>query len=122
MKGKTMTNLVRHASAASPEPLPPMRLARGEERRSRRSLTRLEHRADLQTRAVELESAIGSAKVHAVANVGNAAMTAQALISGRERLLVEAEPAAIHGVAYVSQKLTLALGAVVDETVRRVTR
>jgi len=47
-------------------------------------------------------------------------MTAQALISGRERLLVEAELAAIYGVAYVSQKLTLALGAVVDDTLREV--
>ncbi len=117
-----MGDLMRWADGQGVEPLPPARLTRFEQRQYGRSLTRLENKADLQTRAVELEADIGQAKVHAVANVGNAAMTAQALISGRERLLVEAEPAAIHGVAYVSQKLTLALGAVVDDTLREVTK
>ncbi len=92
-----MGDLMRWADGQGVEPLPPARLTRFEQRQHGRSLTRLEHKADLQSRAVELESEIGQAKVHAVANVGNAAMTAQALISGRERLLVEAEPSAIHG-------------------------
>lgn len=117
-----MSDLMRWADGQGVEPLAPAKLTWFEHRQNGRLLTRLENKADLQARAADLEAQVGQAKVHAVANVGNAAMTAQALISGRERLLVEAEPAAVHGVAYVSQKLTMALGAVVDETMHKVTR
>ena len=117
-----MGELMRWAGGQGVEPLPPSKLSWTENRQQGRSLTRLEYKADLQTRAINLEAEIGQAKVQAVANVGNAAMTAQALISGRERLLVEAEPGAIHGVAFIGQKLTLALGAVVDDVLGEVTR
>lgn len=116
------SGLMRWAAGHGVEPLTPTRLSRIEERHHGRSLTRLEHKADLQSRAVELEAEVGQMKVQAVSAVGSAAMTAQALISGRERLLVEQEPGAVHGVSYISHKLTFALGEVVDRTVREVTR
>ncbi len=117
-----MRELMRWANNQGVEPVRPTALSKKEERVHSRALTRIEHVADLQIRAVELEAEVGQAKVQAIANVANAAMTAQAIMAGRERLLVESEPAAIHGVVYLSQKLTLSLGVVLDDVVREVTR
>ena len=96
------------------------RLNRVEERAYGRSATRIEKQAQLEQHATSLEADIGRAKVHAVASVGNEAMTAASLIASRQRLLIEGEPGAIHGVSHIAARLNLALGEVVDDVVREV--
>ena len=49
-------------------------------------------------------------------------MTAQVLVSSREAQLVEMEAHAIHGVAHISSRLTLALGEVIDDTAQALRR
>ena len=85
-----MTDLVRWLEGGIS--LTPSKLNRVEAKAYGRALTRMEHQAELEQRSVELEADIGRAKIHTVAQAGNEALTAQALIAGRQRLLVEAEP------------------------------
>lgn len=100
----------------------PSRLRNREAKAFSQALARLDNQTDLEIREVEAAAEIGMAKVQAVAVIGNAALSAQAALSARERMLIEAEPGAIHGIAFLSQRLTLALGDVIDNGTRDITR
>ncbi len=118
-----MSELEHYNPRQQLQPLPRSnRLSRVEQRRHGRAVMQMEHHADLKALQSDLAAEVGRAKVQAVATVSNAAMTAQTLISSRERMLVEAEPGAINGIAYLGQRATLALGALVDDVLDQVTR
>ena len=85
-------------------------------------MVRMERHADLKVLEADLVADVGRCKVQAVAAVGSAAMTAQALLSSRQRQLVEAEPAAVYALAHISNSVTFALGALVDDTCQKVIR
>ncbi len=91
-------------------------------RQRARDLAAVEHRAEVQAWVINAEAALGRERVHAVESVGKTALVAQAGISTYERLLIETEVNAITGVAFIGQRLTLALGEVVDRTVEGVLR
>ncbi len=98
----------------------PRRFGRAATSPHERARASLDRSADLQAHAVHLEAELGHVKVNAVASVGMAAINAEAALSAAQRAVVEMEPGAIHSVAYLSQKLTLGLGAVIDDTIREV--
>ena len=91
-------------------------------KRFQRALAQLDRDVGLQHRTIEAHGDLGHSRVHALANVGNSALIAQVLLSGRARLLVESEPSAIYGIAHISERVTLALGAVVDATRNEILR
>ena len=81
-----------------------------------RALAQLDRDVSLQHRTIEAHGDLGHSRVHALANVGNSALIAQTLLSGRARMLVEGEPSAIYGIAHICERVTLVLGAIVDAT------
>lgn len=119
---KNMSTLAQYQSQPLEVYDRPTRLSRGEERRHGRSMVRMERHAEMRTLEADLVAEVGRVKVQAVASVANAAMTAQALVSARQRQLVDAEPSAAFAVAHIANSVTFALGSLVDDTCQRVTR
>ena len=92
-------------------------------RPSRRQLQQLRHvdeATDLELAKLEHNRTVGVERVRTVARVGTRAMEAQAVVSMTERMIVEMEPGAVHGIAYLSQRLTIGLGQVIDKTIDEV--
>jgi len=57
-----------------------------------------------------LQSQIGTQRARTIARVVTRAMEAQAIVSMTQRMIVEMEPSAVHGVSYLAQRLTIGLG------------
>lgn len=110
-----MSDLTRWSDPKGVEPLKPINLGVVERFNSGRSLSRLHAHTDLEATAAELRAELGQVKIQAVAHVANAAMTTQALLSGREQLLVEAEPEAAQAIQALSRRTTLAFGEILDD-------
>ena len=117
-----MSDLEHISSQEVAGPLRPHRLGIFEDRRHGRELTRLDRRAAIKARALEHEADLGRLRAAVVAKVGTRAMELQALVSLTERMVVEMEPGCVNGVSYISQKITVGLGQVVDRTVEQVVR
>ncbi len=83
-------------------------------RRARKRVTDVQTTGDVRRLAIDRKTEHGVARTKGVARVGVAALEAQAFLTMTERMLVEAEPGAIHGIAYLSKKLTIKLGNAID--------
>lgn len=100
------------------DPLTPIRLTR----RAAKEFRELDGAAEIELAKLDRQTQIGTQRARTVARVGARAMEAQAIVSMTERMIVEAEPGAIHGVSYLSQRLTIGLGHVIDKTIDEVAR
>jgi len=107
-----MSNIVPRKSA----PLTPVRLTR----RAVREFRELDGAAEMELAKLDRQTEIGTLRARTVARVGTRAMEAQAVVSMTERMIVEMEPGAVHGVSYLSQRLTIGLGEVIDKTINEV--
>lgn len=75
---------------------------------------------EIRAHDIDSSAAIGRMRANAVGSVGAGAMDVQATIAARERAIVGMEAGAIHGVAYLGQKITLGLGSVLDAAIEDV--
>lgn len=107
-----MANIVPRKS----DPLTPVRV----NRRALREFRELDGAAEIELAKLDHQTQIGTQRVRTVARVGTRAMEAQALVSMTERMIVEMEPGAVHGISYLSQRLTIGLGQVIDKTIDEV--
>ena len=97
-------------------PLTPVRV----NRRQLRELRELDGNSAIeQARLSELEQ-LGVQRTRTVTRVATRAMEAHAMASATQRMIVEMEPGAVHGVSYLSQKLILGLGQIIDKTIDEV--
>jgi len=99
------------------DPLTPVRVTR----RLAREIQNVDGAAEVELLKLDHQTQLGTQRARTVARVGTRAMEAQAVVSMTERMIVEMEPGAVHGVSYLSQRLTIGLGQVIDKTINEVT-
>ena len=98
------------------DPLTPVRV----NRRQLKELREVDGAAAVEIAKLDHQAHLGTQRARTVARVGTRAMEAQAVVSMTERMIVEMEPGAVHGVSYLSQRLTIGLGQVIDRTIDEV--
>lgn len=108
-----MSNIVPRKNDA----LTPVRLTR----RAVKQYREVDASSEIELMKLDRQAQIGTARVRTVTRVGTRAMEAQAIVSMTQRMIVEMEPSAVHGVSHLSQRLTLGLGQVIDRTINEVT-
>lgn len=89
-------------------------------RRQLQQLRQVDEATDIELAKLEHRRLVGVERVRTVARIGTRAMEAQAVVSITERMIVEMEPGAVHGIAYLSQRLTIGLGEVIQKTIDEV--
>ena len=107
-----MANIVPRTSGG----LTPVRV----NRRQLRELREVDGAAAVELAKLDHQTQLGTQRARTVARVGTRTMEAQAVVSMTERMIVEMEPGAVHGVSYLSQRLTIGLGQVIDKTIDEV--
>lgn len=91
----------------------------GVQRRVQRELTNLTVETGLTIRRVDARAEIESAKVSAIASVGQRAMQEVAMITKLERDLAESVPAAVARLTSIGDMTQIAMGSLVLNAARR---
>lgn len=89
-------------------------------RRDLRVSRSIDNQAALTMHRLAADAEVGRQRIRAVTQVGTRALEAQSVVSMTERMIVEMEPGAVHGISYLSQRLTIGLGQVLDKTIDEV--
>jgi|GEM_PF-3680555 len=101
------------------DPLTPIRVSR----RLAREIQHVDGAAEVELLKLDRQTQIGTQRARSIARVGTRAMEAQAIVTMTERMIVQdMEPGAINAISFLSKKVTMGLGEVIDRTIDEVVR